>query len=100
MSENDDLLTKLSDDAKAVAAGHFGLMSRKSSLTFHTPSRITERGRAALDELVQAGVCSVEPFNRFGGLVYRPLVDCKPFARWMMANTEKGRFSMTEARHG
>jgi hypothetical protein len=90
-------LSGLSDDAKAVAGGQFGFMRPgHGTLTFHTPSRMTERGKVALDELVAAGVCTVEPFNRYGGIVYRPTIDCMPFARWLGSNHDKGRFSMVE----
>ncbi len=85
----------LSDDAKCVAGGTFGMMQPgKGTVTFHTPSRITPRGKAALDELVEAGVLSCETFNRFGGLVYKPMVLCWPFHLWLGANREKGNFAL------
>ncbi|ACL58509.1 hypothetical protein [Methylobacterium nodulans] len=91
-------LSGLSDDAKAVAGGHFGFMQPgKGTLTFKTPSRMTERGKAALDELVAAGVCTVEPFNQLDGLVYRPVINCRPFARWLMRNEAAGRFAMVKS---
>jgi hypothetical protein len=40
-------------------------------LKFETPSRIHRRTKAALDELVERKVITVEQFNDFGGLVYK-----------------------------
>lgn len=69
----------LSFDAKCIAGAWFGMMiPGKGDLSFSLQSaRPTERALAALGELVAAGVISVERFNRYGGLVYRPLVNCR-----------------------
>lgn len=77
-------LAVLSDDAKAIAGVWFGMMRPgKGSVTHHLRElKPTDRTQAALDELVAKGVISVEPFNRFGGLVYRPLMDCHAAFAW------------------
>jgi hypothetical protein len=81
-------LEKLSDTAKAVAGAWFGMMSPgKGDLTFELrEGRPTDEALDALSELVRAGVASVAPFNQYGGLVYRPLVDCRPAFKWLLAN--------------
>lgn len=77
--ESPDVREVLSFDAKCIAGAWFGLMTAgKGELTFGLQSvRPTERAMAALAELVEHGVVSVEKFNRFGGLVYTPLTDCR-----------------------
>lgn len=93
MSKPDTLA--LSDDAKAVAGAAFGLMAPGiGELVFLTPSRITPRAKAALDELVSAGVASCEPHNHSGGLRYRPLIDCHPFMRWLARNKRQADFAL------
>lgn len=69
----------LSFDAKCVAGAWFGMMTPgKGDLTFQLrTARPSDRALAALAEMVAAGVIEVEAFNRYGGLVYRPLVDCR-----------------------
>lgn len=69
----------LSFDAKCIAGAWFSMMTPgKGDLTFQLrTARPSDRALAALAELVGAGIVSVEPFNRYGGLVYRPLVDCR-----------------------
>lgn len=87
-----DHLSGLSDDAKAVAGGHFGLMRpHDGTLTFQTPGRITDRAQAALAELVQAGVCTVRT-ERSGALVYTPAIECRCFMAWLGRNPKAGRF--------
>lgn len=68
----------LSEDAKCLAGVWFGLMTpKKGKVTLQlVESRPAPRTQSALDELVEKGVISVEPYNKFGGLVYRPLIDC------------------------
>ena len=78
-------LDTLSDDAKALAGVWFGLMKvdGMGTLTLHLiENKPTARTQAALDELLAAKVISVEPFNKAGGLVYRPLVNCHPAYQW------------------
>lgn len=77
-----DLLERIegvSFDAKCVAGAWFGMMSPgKGDLTFQLQTaRPSDRALDALAELVTGGFVSVEAFNRYGGLVYRPLVDCR-----------------------
>ena len=85
-------LSALTDDAKAIAGCWFAKMrvGGESKLTLqlveHVPAPRTE---AALAELVSKGVVSVEPFNRFGGLVYKPLIDCHPAFVWFMKNAKR-----------
>lgn len=85
-------LSALSDDAKAIAGCWFAKMKvdGESALTLHLVENVpAPRTAAALAELVEKSVISVEPFNRFGGLVYRPLVDCFSAFRWFMENAER-----------
>lgn len=72
-------LTKLSDDAKFFASSMFSMMEPgEGTLTFQmVESKPSARSQAALDELVGAGLVSVEPANSRGGLTYRPLVRFK-----------------------
>jgi hypothetical protein len=90
-------LDKLSDDAKCVLGGHFGLMITpgKGSVTFQTPWNRSARGVAAFDELVAAGVLSVEDGAQgLWARTYRALVDCKPAYQWFGRNQDKGRWSV------
>lgn len=68
----------LSGDAKAIAGIWFAQMRPTSDgVTMHLrENKPAPRTQSALDELVNRGAISVGPFNRFGGLVYKPLVDC------------------------
>ena len=86
-------LQTLSDDAKAIAGGHFGLLMQpgKGSLTFSTPHRLTARAKDALVELTEAGVCKHEVLAD-GAWRYSPLINCGCFARWLGANQHVGRF--------
>jgi hypothetical protein len=82
----------LSDDAKAIAGCWFGKMKvgGESALTLMLRElKPAPRTQAALDELVNRGAISVEPFNRFGGLVYKPLVDCHDAFVWFMKNAKR-----------
>lgn len=83
-----DLERSLSDRAKSVAGAWFGMMSPgKGELTFQLRgARPSDEAQAGLDELVRAGVVSVEPFNKFGGIVYRPLIDFRWALRWLDRN--------------
>jgi hypothetical protein len=80
-------------DAKVLAGAWFG-MGMRTSVTLHLrESRPTARTQAAMDELVSRGVMSAEPFNEFGGLVLKPLVDCRDASRWfhgIMGTTGEG----------
>ncbi len=86
----------LSDDAKVVFGALFGL-GTKTTLTHHLRESVpTARTFDALTELVAKGYLSCEPYNRFGGLVYRPLKDPRPAFKWLSANQAKGKFKLTE----
>lgn len=93
-------LEKLSDMAKAVAGGWFGMMRPSTGkLTFSlVKSKPTPEAQAALDELVQAGVVSVERLNTHGGLIYCPLVDCHAALVWLHKNAKKpvAKIALTE----
>lgn len=69
----------VSQDAMFLGGSMFGLMKPGGGkLTFRmVESRPTKRTQDALDELVKAGLISVEPFNRYGGFVYTPLIAFK-----------------------
>lgn len=70
-------MESLSADALFFAGSMFMLMTPgKGELTFRLVERKpSDRSQAALDELVAAGVVSSEPFNEYGGVTYRPLVE-------------------------
>jgi len=72
------MMDDLSFDAKCIAGAWFGIMiPGKGGLTFQLQeSAPSDRAQDALDELVRSKIISVEPFNRYGGLVYRPLINC------------------------
>ena len=82
----------LSDDAKAIAGCWFAKMrvGGDSALTLHLVElKPAPRTQAALDELVDRGAISVEPFNGSGGLVYKPQVDCFEAFSWFMRNAKR-----------
>lgn len=82
----------LSNDAKAIAGCWFANMKvgGEGALTLHLRElKPAPRTQAALDELVNWGAISCEPFNRYGGLVYKPLVDCFDAFVWFMENAKK-----------
>lgn len=74
----------LSDDAKALFGAKFGMSKIGSdALTFRmNDSRPTARAQAALDELEAAGMVAKRPYNRFGGVIYSPLVSAYPYRNW------------------
>lgn len=81
--------TDLSDSAKAVGYAFFP--TTDSSATFHMKkSGPSPECQAALDELVEKGFATVEPFNQFGGLVYRPKVSFHHLMMWAFDHAEKG----------
>lgn len=81
---SDDL--KYSDDARAVLGAWFGFGGKTKLELMLRENKPAPRTQAALDELVAAGALSVEPFNQFGGLVYRPLIDTLPYFSWLGEN--------------
>jgi len=72
-------LKLISSDAMFLGGSMFGLMEPgKGKLTFQMrESRPSKRTQNALDELVKAGLVSVEPFNSHGGVTYTPLTSFK-----------------------
>lgn len=73
----------LSKEARAVLGAWFG-MGGDTTLTLRLQqSRPTEKAQAALDELVAAGILAHEPFNQFGGIVYRPTRETRPYLKWL-----------------
>jgi hypothetical protein len=89
----------LSFDAKCVLGAWFG-MGGKTVVTLHLrDSEPTLRCRAALNELVENKVLSVEPFNQFGGEVYKPLVEnAGEFMRWLWdaKDDERAKFPLMQ----
>ncbi len=84
----------LSDDAKVIASQFHSL----TTMTFQMiDARPSDRYQAALDELVENKMLMWEPFNQFGGLVYKkvPDVDYAPYLKWFWENPDKGKFPMT-----
>lgn len=90
MSEAQERIeTELSDNAKAV--GHAFFPTVESKATFHMQkSGPSPECQAALDELVAKGFATVEPFNKFGGVVYRPTVSFGHLMRWAWERAERG----------
>lgn len=88
----------LSDDAKMLVGSLFGM--GKTKLNFGMVEyRPTARTKAALDELVSAGVLAVEPLNSAGGLSYRlaPSADARPYVLWVQsAGSESKNFPIVE----
>ncbi|MEG3806660.1 hypothetical protein DBT53_002640 [Aerococcus mictus] len=81
------IVQDLSEDAKAVAGGLFGL--GLTALNFEMMvNEPTKRMQAALDELVAAKMILSRPLNQAGGLSYAPVegADFKPLAEWMRSN--------------
>lgn len=86
---------KLSEDAEYLARNIFWYAGK---LTFQeVESKPTARTQAALDELVDTGILTVEPFNRFGGKVYTRVKEVfkKPATQKMHDTIGKG-FTITE----
>lgn len=98
--ENDNWFDDLSFDAKGVAGAWFGMMvPGKGDLTFQLQNaKPSPRAQAALDELVTKGLVSVEAFNRYGGLVYRPLARFDMAMEWLGSNLDHPdiKFALTE----
>lgn len=96
---NSDVLMKmLSDDAKIMLGGYFGVLGKpyKSSLQFGMQeSRPTERAQTALDELVVAGALTRERLGQ-SGVKYVVQINCGDFGRWAARNRQKGEWPATE----
>jgi hypothetical protein len=87
-------MTELSDDAKCIASQFHTLTEMTFKMIEYRPS---DRYQAGLDELVERKMLTVEPFNQFGGLVYKKVhgADFAPYLKWFWENQEKGRFPIT-----
>jgi hypothetical protein len=93
-----EMLKTLSDDAKIILGGCFGVMGipGKSTLTFQMKeSRPTARAKAALDDCVRAGALSQRSLVG-GGVEYLVQVNCSGFGKWAQRNRSKGKWPMTE----
>lgn len=74
-------MAEISDAAKGVAS-LFGLGGNKFILSFKmVESRPSDPCKAALDELVAAGIIMSEP-QHGGGIKYKALVDCGKYRRF------------------
>lgn len=94
----DDLVKSLSNDAKVILGGYFGVlgMPGKSKLVFGMKVvRPTDRAEIALSELVKAGALSRKELPN-GGVEYVVQLNCEPFGRWLDRNKAKGKWDATE----
>lgn len=92
------LMKSLSDDAKALLGGYFGIlgMPGKSTLKFGMKeSRPTKRAQTALDELVKAGALARSDFEG-GAVQYLVQINCADFGKWIGRNRHKGEWPATE----
>lgn len=92
------LMKSLSDDAKVLLGGYFGMLgiAGKSSLQFAMrESRPTARAQTALDELVEAGALARERLSG-NGVKYIVQINCGDFGKWLAHNLQKGKWSATE----
>lgn len=93
-----EMLKTLSDDAKILLGGCFGVLGipGKTTLTFGMKeSKPTTRAKAALDECVLAGALSQRSLTG-GGVEYLVQVNCSGFGKWVLRNRSKGKWPMTE----
>lgn len=88
----------LSSDALCVATHYFKMGEPgKSTLVIENWRWIpTTRGLAALTELVAAGILSMKPFNRLGGVRYTYEKEFKPVSNAFIE--EHGGFKLVERR--
>lgn len=84
----------LSDDAKVILGGWFGLGLTEVSFAMRE-GRPTARTQAAIDECVKAGVLFREPFKE-KGFRLKPCHDCKPYEKWLSRNRSKADFPLME----
>lgn len=92
MSEKREVvdLDSVSDDAKGILGAWFSLFGKASTLNLHMRENVPHpRTEAALAELVEKRIISVEPLNGYGGLKYRALKDCHPALAWLHANADR-----------
>jgi hypothetical protein len=95
---SDLLMKSLSDDAKCILGGCFGVLGipGKSKLTFGMKeSRPTARAQSALDELVSAKAVSRSDLQG-GSVEYLVQINCSDFGRWIRRNKSKGNWPITE----
>lgn len=85
----------VSDDAKAIMGGVFGLGMTDLSFKM-AESKPTARTKAALDELVKAGAIVCESINAAGGVRYKPRIPADPYGKWFRRNMAKGKFPLAE----
>lgn len=90
----------ISPDAFFLGCSMFSMMEpNEGKLTFQMrESRPTARTQRALDELVKAKLVAAEPFNKFGGITYTPLVRFKRAS--MAAAKRAGSWPITEPIEG
>jgi hypothetical protein len=80
---------ELSDAAKGLLGSVFWMMPIGSEgLIFHTPSRISDQAKAALEELVAAGFVEEDRHTYRGGVRYSPKVNCFEFWGWVGRNLD------------
>jgi len=92
------LMKSLSDDAKCILGGVFGVMGipGKSQLAFGmVESRPTARAQAALDELVTAGAMTRDS-SPGGRVEYLVQINCSGFGKWIRRSDSKCKWPMTE----
>lgn len=98
--KNSPEILALSADAQAVLAGHW-MMGLKATLTLQNQQyRLSERGKAAMDELIAAGIISDEKADdgyaesrTYKLTPYGAGLEFRKSFTWMQEN---GAFSITE----
>lgn len=85
---------RLSDDAKVLFGGWFGLGLTEVSFAMRE-GRPTKRAQAAIDELVKAKIVFREPYKE-RGFRLKPLVPAEPYAKWLRRNSAKAEFALME----
>ncbi len=90
-------MTELSTEAKVMAFSFWGIISH-SELSFARPHIITPQARKGLDDLVEAGLLTVERFNKYTDkLVWKPTDKMKTDKpKVSMAFAEKHSFRLTD----
>jgi len=87
-------MSKLSDDARCVAGGWFGV-GLTEVICAMREWRPTTRTQAAIEELVKAKIVSRGNYGA-RGFILRPLVDCEGYGRWLKKNRSKGEWPLME----
>ena len=79
----------LSPNAKAMAS-LFGTMLKE--LTFHCVEGVpSPEAQAGLDELVERGLITVEPYNKYRGFVYKPALNVRVLGKQAMKDAMDDR---------